>query len=145
LTANIERIATPDEHSDIVGGSSAARVMGCPASVGMMARIPKEITEASSEYADEGTKLHEVMAYIINNDVPIMELTADPGLDELWTKLELDDELFFEAVMPAYRAFDDYCASCWPRLTTPRPSCASLSKRVAPCRGSRAPSARPTC
>lgn len=142
-TETIDRVYTPDQHSDIVGGSSAGRVIGCPASVGMLAKLQAQLdAEAdaildgmkgqvmdsedrqrleqqaeklrnsmseSTSYADEGTKLHEVMAYIVNEDIPLNDLLTHEGLDQLYTSLGLPDELFFDAVIPAYRMFDEYC------------------------------------
>ena len=50
-------------HSNIVGGSTAARVLGCPGSVRLTATAPPE--GESSEYANEGTALHEIVATLI--------------------------------------------------------------------------------
>jgi hypothetical protein len=45
-------------HSKILGGSTAARLLGCPASVKLSADLPPQPT---STYAEEGTALHEIM------------------------------------------------------------------------------------
>ena len=50
------------KHSSIVGGSTAKRVIGCPGSVALCAKMPPK---PSSKYADEGTLLHNVMDLIL--------------------------------------------------------------------------------
>jgi hypothetical protein len=45
-------------HSNIVGGSTAKRVIACPASVKLAQQMPPK---PSSKYADEGTLLHNIM------------------------------------------------------------------------------------
>ena len=52
-------------HSSIVGGSTAKRVMACPASVGLSAKMPPQ---PSSSYANEGTLLHEAAATLLLDD-----------------------------------------------------------------------------
>jgi hypothetical protein len=52
------------DHSSIVGGSTAARVLACPGSVVANLSLPKAIA-VSSEYAEEGTFYHEVMAKLL--------------------------------------------------------------------------------
>ena len=49
-------------HSNIVGGSSAKRVINCPASVALVAKMPPQ---AESEHAARGTLLHNVIAEIL--------------------------------------------------------------------------------
>jgi hypothetical protein len=51
-------------HSSIVGGSTAARVLACPGSVVANLALPKSIA-ISSEYAEEGTFYHAVMAALL--------------------------------------------------------------------------------
>ena len=55
MTDTITHEKTPDAHSSIVGGSSAARILGCPGSVDLLAKIPESVLKESSTYADEGT------------------------------------------------------------------------------------------
>ena len=62
------------EHSSLVGGSTADRRINCPASYQLEQKVPKGIKEKSSIYADEGTALHECMAYILRNDIVLSEL-----------------------------------------------------------------------
>src|SRR5215472_8543918 len=48
------------------GGSSAARVIRCPASVELVAKVPTHLRRTSS-YAERGTALHTAMALLIDN------------------------------------------------------------------------------
>ncbi len=66
----------------ILGGSSAARWMGCPGSVRLSAQVPEGPT---SRYAIEGTAAHEIAARCVEKDV-------DPDLF-LDTILEIEGEL----------------------------------------------------
>ena len=52
-------------HSSIVGGSTAKRVMACPGSVALVQKMPPQ---PSSKYADTGSLLHNVMAFILELD-----------------------------------------------------------------------------
>ena len=53
------------DHSKIVGGSTAKRVMNCPGSVALVQKMPPQ---PSSKYADEGTLLHNVIAEVVMSD-----------------------------------------------------------------------------
>jgi hypothetical protein len=46
-------------HSNIVGGSTAKRVINCPGSVALVQKMPPK---PSSSYADEGTLLLDTIA-----------------------------------------------------------------------------------
>lgn len=51
-------------HSNIVGGSTAKRVIHCPASVQLAAKMP---SGRSNSYADKGTLLHNAIALLLSN------------------------------------------------------------------------------
>ena len=51
------------QHSSIVGGSTAKRVINCPGSVALVAQMPPK---PSSVYADTGTLLHNVIADVLD-------------------------------------------------------------------------------
>ena len=51
-------------HSSIVGGSNAGRLLACPGSYQAILALPAAI-EKPSEYAEEGTAMHEVMARLM--------------------------------------------------------------------------------
>jgi len=52
------------KHSAIVGGSTAGRLLNCPASLSRTRALPPS-ADAPSEYAEEGTAMHEVMATLM--------------------------------------------------------------------------------
>ena len=87
------------KHSSIVGGSTAKRVIGCPGSVALCAKMPPK---PSSKYADEGTLLHNVMDLILTtNQTP----ESFAGME--YEGIKLTQELIDEKVYPALRALDD--------------------------------------
>ena len=53
------------KHSKIVGGSTAKRVMNCPGSVALCAKMPPQ---AENQYMAQGTMLHDAMAHILGSD-----------------------------------------------------------------------------
>jgi Protein of unknown function (DUF2800) len=56
------------QHSPI-GGSTAARVLACPGSVGLIDKVPAELRKESSLYADEGSALHIAMMMLLTGEV----------------------------------------------------------------------------
>lgn len=87
------------QHSNIVGGSSAKRVMACPGSVALVQAAPPK---PASSYAHEGTLLHSVMETILSGD-------ARPE-DFLGTRVEtavLTQDLIDEKIKPALQALED--------------------------------------
>ena len=84
------------KHSDIVGGSTAERVINCPGSVKLAAAMPPK---PSSSYADEGTLLHDCMA-------DLLELKFKSARDMIGRKYNdqtLTEELVEEKLLPALR------------------------------------------
>ena len=57
------------------GGSVAARVLHCPASVGLAEKVPAHLRKASA-YADRGTALHKAMALLIENECSLAEIAG---------------------------------------------------------------------
>ena len=57
------------------GGSVAARVLRCPASVGLVQKVPDYLRK-SSAYAERGTALHAAMALLLGDDPPSSESLA---------------------------------------------------------------------
>ena len=87
------------KHSNVVGGSTAKRVIGCPGSVALCAKMPPK---PSSKYADEGTLLHNVMDLILTtNQTP----ESFAGME--YEGIKLTQELIDEKVYPALKALDD--------------------------------------
>jgi hypothetical protein len=73
-------------HSSIVGGSTAKRVINCPASVKLAAAMPPK---PSSRYADKGTLLHNAMAVILGPDPQIPEQLL--GMTYEQEEIDIDD------------------------------------------------------
>jgi len=86
------------KHSNIVGGSTAKRVMECPGSVALVAQMPPK---PSSTYADEGTLLHNAIADYFDGDAPPISL-----LGRTYEKQVLTQELFDDKMLPAIQALD---------------------------------------
>ena len=86
------------KHSSIVGGSTAKRVIGCPGSVALCAKMPPK---PSSKYADEGTLLHNVMDVILSTGQ-----TPESCIDMTYEGIKLTQELIDEKVYPALAALD---------------------------------------
>jgi hypothetical protein len=86
------------QHSNIVGGSTAKRVINCPGSVALVQKMPPK---PSSEHADRGTLLHNMMEEILTSgDAPESYIGARYK-DQLLTQ-----ELIEEKIKPAMEALD---------------------------------------
>ena len=86
------------QHSNIVGGSTAKRVINCPGSVALVQKMPPK---PSSEHADRGTLLHNMMEEIlVSGDVPESYIGARYN-DQVLTQ-----ELIDEKIKPAMEALD---------------------------------------
>lgn len=95
------------KHSSMVGGSTAGRILACPASWQSTISLPPSV-EITSEYAEEGTHLHHIM----NELMEVRQIRPESDLralaasyigrhfyDRVFTKAYLD-----EAVEPALDA-----------------------------------------
>lgn len=95
---------TPTQHSNVVGGSSAARVIACPASVKRMQTMPPQ---AESAYAAEGTALHNAVEHCLYEG-----LSPDEARDTMAGKefygVTLTQKQVDEALVPAIEMFDAY-------------------------------------
>jgi hypothetical protein len=86
------------QHSNIVGGSTAKRVINCPGSVALVQKMPPK---PSSEHADRGTLLHNTMEEILmSGDAPESYIGARYK-DQILTQ-----ELIDEKIKPAMEALD---------------------------------------
>lgn len=83
-------------HSSIVGGSTASRVINCPASVNLVAKMPPQL---ASEYADKGTLLHLAISEILNGNEEVIGMTYKGHV--------LTDELYDEKIAPALARFSE--------------------------------------
>jgi hypothetical protein len=86
------------QHSRIVGGSTAKRVIACPGSVALVDQMPPQ---PSSSYADEGTLLHDTIADILDKGQSADEHLGRKHNDSVVTQDLIDDKL-----RPALNALD---------------------------------------
>jgi hypothetical protein len=87
------------QHSKIVGGSTAKRVINCPGSVALVAEMPPQ---PSSSYAEEGTMLHDAISeflgttgYRFTCSQELIEDKLMPAL-ELLNEVDPDKEMLYE-------------------------------------------------
>jgi hypothetical protein len=89
----------PEQHSDIVGGSSVGRLIACPGSYKLSKTVPPQVT---SDYAEEGTAIHEAMSFILEEqpkkDTDVIGLT--------FNGYTITEELFAECIKPALDYLD---------------------------------------
>ena len=78
------------QHSNIVGGSTAKRVINCPGSVVMVQKMPPQ---PSNKYADEGTLLHNVIAEIVMSDRTPESFLGTKYEDQVLTQELIDNKL----------------------------------------------------
>lgn len=84
------------KHSNIVGGSTAERVINCPGSVKLVATMPPK---ESSTYADEGTLLHDCIADLLDLKVK----SVRDMIGRQYNDQTLTEELVEEKLLPALR------------------------------------------
>jgi hypothetical protein len=87
------------QHSNIVGGSTAKRVINCPGSVALVQKMPPK---PSSKYADEGTLLHDTIAEHLATLKPLETFLGKKHEDQVLTQDLIDDKL-----MPALALLDE--------------------------------------
>ena len=87
------------QHSNVVGGSTAKRVINCPASVKLVQQMPPK---PSSEHADRGTLLHNVIAELLEFDKKPEQCIGAQYKDQVLTQ-----ELIDEKIIPALEALDE--------------------------------------
>jgi hypothetical protein len=87
------------QHSNIVGGSTAKRVISCPGSVALVQKMPPK---PSNEHADRGTMLHDVIAEILGKDLP-----WDQFIGTTYEGQVLTEDLFDEKIAKAIELLDE--------------------------------------
>lgn len=80
------------KHSSIVGGSTAKRVIKCPGSVKLVARMPPQ---SETSYTASGTLLHQCMDDLLNNDITVQDLLGRSYKDIKVTQEMIDEKLTF--------------------------------------------------
>lgn len=104
--------ATPEEHSSVVGGSTAARRIGCPRSLALEAIAPPD---TGSIYAREGTALHEMIAIVLRDErepedlLPFTFKREGDDAEGSW-EFTVDQDLWYDLGEPALAAFDRFVA-----------------------------------
>ena len=87
----------PDmQHSNIVGGSTAKRVIMCPGSVALVKKMPPQ---PSSTYADKGTLLHNAISEILLDRPSVVGMKYKDQV--------LTEELYDEKIAPALAALEE--------------------------------------
>lgn len=106
------------EHSSIVGGSTAERLLHCPGSFNLLQRIPN-IAELPSEYANYGSAMHAVMDKLMTlygegfptGDFHMKhaaeELLGDRFYDRVLEQHHLDDSIY-PAIDTLYELMNKY-------------------------------------
>lgn len=87
------------QHSKIVGGSTAKRVIACPGSVALVDKMPPQ---PSSSYADEGTLLHDTIADVLQRGLEPANYLGRQHAD-----IVLTEDLLERKLLPALSALDE--------------------------------------
>jgi len=87
-------------HSNIVGGSTAKRVINCPGSVTLVQKMPPKL---GSDAADQGTLCHSAMATLLND--PSLEIKSVLGMTE--NDQVMTEDLIDEKIIPAMAALTE--------------------------------------
>lgn len=90
------------QHSTFIGGSNCAARMACPASYQLEQKLPRSARKETTEYAEEGTALHEAMAHMFANDI----LDAEEIVGMVFNEREITREMAAEALQPCLDFFD---------------------------------------
>ncbi len=87
-------------HSKIVGGSTAARVIHCPGSVALVDKMP---ADEGSSYANEGSLLHEAIAVVLDTACPPKDMVGFEAHG-----LTLTEDLLERKLRPALGLLAEY-------------------------------------
>jgi len=80
------------------GGSVAARVLRCPGSVGLVAKVPAYLRKPSA-YADRGTALHKAIASLLAEDAHV---SVEPLVGKMFGNYTITSDDVECALRPAY-------------------------------------------
>lgn len=108
----------PVSHSALIGGSTAARRIGCPRSAHLESLVPDPAV--SSPYAQEGSALHALIASVLSGTVNPDKATPYTYTDEQngFTYV-LDTETWEAKGRTALRIFDDFISAEERRIGAP--------------------------
>jgi hypothetical protein len=87
-------------HSNIVGGSTAKRVINCPGSVGLVQKMPPRL---GGKDADMGTLCHNAMAALLED--PSLEVRSVLGMK--YNDQVMTEEMIDEKIVPAMLALNE--------------------------------------
>lgn len=87
-------------HSNIVGGSTAKRVINCPGSVGLVQKMPPRL---GGKDADMGTLCHNAMAALLED--PSLEVRSVLGMK--YNDQTMTEEMIDEKIVPAMLALNE--------------------------------------
>jgi len=87
-------------HSNIVGGSTAKRVMNCPGSVALVQKMPARV---GGDAADQGTLCHNAMAMLLED--PSLEIKQVLGMK--YNDQVMTEDLIDEKIIPAMAALNE--------------------------------------
>lgn len=87
------------QHSSVVGGSTAKRVINCPGSVALCNQVPKP---PASSYADEGTLCHSVIEGVLEG-----RLTRKSAIGMKYNEAEMTEELYDAKIVTALALLDE--------------------------------------
>ena len=87
-------------HSNIVGGSTAKRVINCPGSVALVQKMPPRL---GGKDADMGTLCHNAMAALLED--PSLEVRSVLGMK--YNDQVMTEELIDEKIVPAMLALNE--------------------------------------
>lgn len=100
------------DHSKIVGGSTASRVIACPGSVPLVQQMPPK---SASKYANEGSLLHNVMADVLPSD-----RAPEDYLGRTFEGAVLTQDLIDEKIRPAFALLAEVDPECEMELEVER-------------------------
>jgi hypothetical protein len=87
-------------HSNIVGGSTAKRVINCPGSVGLVQKMPPRL---GGKDADMGTLCHNAVAALLED--PSLEVKSVLGMK--YNDQTMTEEMIDEKIIPAMLALNE--------------------------------------
>ena len=103
-----------------LGGSTAARLIACPAWPRLASELPKSDGGGSSVFADEGTLLHNCMESIFDDDSKLDDLDyiqemvdKEVSYAEQTLTQELADEKLIPALNAVYEVMEKYDVADW--------------------------------
>lgn len=93
-------------HSNIVGGSSARRVIACPGSVQLCQQAPEQ---TASPYAQEGSALHDIMEIWLNTEAMKADEAPHPRtyIGKTHMGIEITQGLYDKKLKPCAEFFDN--------------------------------------